>query len=43
MKSVLIKEKEEIERELKDKKVNGIKEKSTNGSTKKNDISFDSS
>ena len=43
MKSVLIKEKEEIEKELKDQQLNGTKEKSTNPSTRKVDISFDSS
>lgn len=42
MKSVLIKEKEAIEKELKDKKLNGVEQKSTNTPTKKNDVSFNS-
>ena len=42
MKSVLIKEKEDVEKELKEQKLNGVEKKSTNTSHKKDDVSFDS-
>ena len=42
MKSVLIKEKEDMSREFIEQKVNGKDQKSTNSATKKLDVSFDS-